>query len=233
MSRLLLSAFALVVAASTVAQAAPDRQPDPSVTYAVPVGASPSIGSASAKVTIVMAIDFSCPYCRKAWGTVEALVDTYGADLRVVFKPFVVHPDQGTAAANASCAANKQGRWQAMAELLWTDAYDTNHFEQTNIDEIAVKAGLDPAQYQRDITGPCPAEIRTDMALLQRFAVRGTPTFFVNGRFIAGSRDIGDFERLIDEERAKASAAIDRGVPPEAFYEQEIVGKGTGAVPAS
>jgi protein-disulfide isomerase len=232
MSRLLV-AFAFVVAASTVARSQPDRRPDPSITYAVPVGASPSIGSASAKVTIVMAIDFSCPYCRNVWGTVEQLVETYGADLRVVFKPFIAHPEEATAAANASCAANKQGRWQAMAELLWTDAYDTNHFDQATIDAIAAKAGLDPEQYQRDITGPCPLEIRTEMALLQRFAVRGTPSFFINGRFIAGARNIGDFERLIDEELAKATAAIDRGTPPEKFYEQEIVAKGVAAVPAS
>ncbi len=233
MKRLLLFTFGFAIAASSAAQSTPARSPDPTVTYAVPIGTSPRIGPPSAKVTIVMAVDFSCPYCRKAWGTVEELVQKYGADLRVVFKPFVVHPDQATAAANASCAANRQGRWQVMAELLWAEAYDTNRFDRANIDAIAVKAGLDPEQYQRDITGPCPQEIQTDMALLRRFAVHGTPSFFINGRFIAGSRDIGTFERLIDEELAKARAAIERGVRPEMLYEQEIVAKGVAAVSAS
>jgi protein-disulfide isomerase len=231
MSRLIIIAFAFVVAASPFARSEPTRTPDPSVTYAVPLGTSPRIGSSSAKVTVVMAIDFSCPYCRKAWRVVEQLIEKYGVDLRVVFKPFIVHPNEATAAANASCAANRQGRWQGMAEMLWTDAYDTNHFDQATIDAIAVKAGLDPEKYRQDIAGPCPIEIQTDMALLRRFAVHGTPTFFVNGRFIAGSRDAAVFEQLIDEELAKANAAIERGVPPEQLYEQEVVAKGQSEAP--
>jgi protein-disulfide isomerase len=233
MTRLLLPVLALVIAASTGAQSAPPRRPDPSITYAVPLGTSPRIGSSSAKVTIVMAVDFSCPYCRRAWDTVEQLVGMYGADLRVVFKSFVIHPDEATAAANASCAANRQGRWQGLAELLWADAYDANRFDQATIDAIAVKAGLDPAQYQRDITEQCPMEIRSDMALLRRFAVRGTPSFFINGRYIGGARDLAAFQQVIDEELAKANAAIERGVPPESFYEREIVAKGVAEVPAS
>lgn len=229
MSRLLLFTFAFVVAASDVAQPAPDRRPDPTVTYAVPLGTSPALGAPSAKVTIVMAIDFSCPYCREAWGTVEQLLETYGADLRVVFMPFVVHPAQATAPAYASCAANIQGRWREMAELLWVEAYDASNFEQTNIDAIALKAGLDPEQYQRDITGPCPLQVRTDMALLRRFGVHGTPSFFINGRFVAGASGV---KRLIDEELAKATAAIESGVPPEKVYEQLVLEQGVAAVPA-
>jgi protein-disulfide isomerase len=233
MSRIAFVTAAVLLASSPLAQSTPSRTPDPSVTYAVPLGTSPRIGPASAKVTIVMAVDFSCPYCRKAWGILEQLVDKYGDDLRIVFKPFVVHTDQATPAAYASCAANRQGRWRELAELLWTKAYDANQFEQASIDAIAREAGLDTARYQRDITGPCPLELRTDMDLLRRFAVRGTPTFFINGHFVAGSRDLQTFERLIDDELAKATAAIERGVPPEKLYDEEILAKGATEVPAT
>jgi len=230
MSRLTLLAVAFVVAASGVAQSQPVRKPDPAVTYAVPLGASPEIGAPSAKVTIVMAIDFSCPYCRDAWGTVSQLLQTYGADLRVVFKPFVVHPKEATAAAYAACAADKQGKWREMAELLWTDAFDVGNFDPVNIATIAVRAGLDPEKYQHDITGACPAQVRADMALLQRFGVRGTPSFFINGRYVAGASRV---QGLIDEELAKANAAIDGGVPAEQVYEQLVIEKGVSEVPAS
>jgi protein-disulfide isomerase len=234
MSRLAFVTVAFViVAAGTVAHSEPPRRSDPAVTYAVPLGASPWIGSPSAKVTIVMAMDFSCPYCRRAWETVEQLVEKYGTDLRVVFKPFLIHPTEATPAAYAACAANRQGRWRALADRLWVEAYDANQFEQANIDAIAAEAGLDSEQYQRDITGPCPQEVQTDMALLRRFAVQGTPTFFINGRFIAGARDIADFERLIDEELAKANAAVARGVPADRLYDQEVLAKGVAAAPAS
>src|ERR1043165_4757597 len=53
------------------------RQPDPALVYAVPLGNSPVIGSPKAKVTMVMAFEFACPYCRKAWDTVDALQKKY------------------------------------------------------------------------------------------------------------------------------------------------------------
>jgi protein-disulfide isomerase len=34
----------------------------------------------------------------------------------------------------------------------------------------------------------------------QKLGVRGTPAFFVNGRFLSGARPFEDFQQLIDEE---------------------------------
>src|SRR5205823_7485140 len=67
------------------------REPDRSTVYAVAIAGSPTVGSPKAKVTIVMAMDFACPYCRKAWDTVDDLRKKYGTDLRVVFKAMIVH----------------------------------------------------------------------------------------------------------------------------------------------
>jgi hypothetical protein len=60
--------------------------------------------------------------------------------------------------------------------------------------------------------------------------VSATPSFFINGRYMAGARDIADFQALIDEELAKANAAIKRGVKPEKVYETEVLGKGATEV---
>jgi protein-disulfide isomerase len=200
--------------------------PDPAVTYAIPLGNSPSLGSPKAKVTMVMAFEFACPYCRKAWDTVDQLRAKYGKDLRVVYKQLVVHPTTATAAANAACAADRQGRFKQMADLLWVKAFDARQFEQTQIDDIAIEAGLAVRNYQSDIAGSCPQEIKDDAAMFKKFSVAATPTFFINGRHLAGAQDITKFEALIDEELAKANAAIKRGVKPEKVYATEVLGKG-------
>ena len=88
-------------------------EPDASLTYGVPIGTAPTVGSPSAKVTLIMAGDFACPYCRKAWGTVEDLRKKYGADLRVAYKSFIVHPQVATIAARAACAAAHHRRCRA------------------------------------------------------------------------------------------------------------------------
>ncbi len=212
----------------SLAHVAPAKQraPDPEVVYSVPVGTSPVLGPPDAKVTMVIAFDYACPFCRRCWSTVDQLRAKYGDDLRVVYKAFIVHPDRATAATYAACAAHHQGKWRAMTDLLWTKAYDARKFDQDNIDALEREAGLDPALAQRDIAGVCRQEIAADAALFKRLGVRATPTFFINGRYLVGALPIGDFEKVIDVELAKANLAIERGVKPEKLYDQEVVGKG-------
>jgi protein-disulfide isomerase len=209
------------------------RQPDPALTYAIPIGTSPSLGSPKAKVTMVMAFEFACPYCRKAWDTVGDLEKKYGTNLRVVFKQFVVHPSKATAPAYAACAAGKQNKFTKLAELMWKKAFDANDFDPQNIYAIAKAAGLDMQRYANDVAGTCMQEIKDDQRLLQKFAVNATPTFFINGRFMAGAQPQENFEALIDEEMAKADEAIKKGTKPERYYEDVILGSGVPEVPAT
>jgi protein-disulfide isomerase len=202
------------------------REPDPAAVYAVPIDGDPVLGPANAKVTLVMCGEFACPYCRRAWSTIDDLRKKYGADLRVVYKSFVVHPTVAKYPARAACAANHQGKWRALADLLWTKAFDTHQFEPAHIDELAAAARLDMKRYRGDVDGACPAEVERDQAQLTKLGVGATPTFFINGRFMAGAMPIEDFSKLVDEELAKANAAIAGGERPETYYEHRVLGKG-------
>lgn len=207
------------------------REPDPALTYSVPLGPSPVFGSPKAKVTLVMAMDFDCPYCRRAWDTVDELRKKYGKDLRVAYKPYVVHARTATLPAQAVCAAHKQGKWRTLAELIWTKAFDarsadSDAFSPEHITALARQARLDMKRYEQDVAGACVAEVRDEQVGLQKLGVYATPSFFINGRFLAGARPIDEFSRLIDEELAKATAAIARGTKAEQYYDQEIVAKG-------
>lgn len=208
----------------------PRRVADKAATYAVPLGASPQLGPANAKITLVMAMEFDCPFCRKAWDTLDELRKRYSKDLRVVYRAYVVHK-RATYAAQAACAANRQGRWRALADLIWAKAFDvrsvdTDAFSPARIDALAKEAGLDIKRYTADVTGPCPAEVAADIAELKKFGTNATPTFFINGRYMDGAKPIAEFAKLIEEELAKATAAVKRGVKPERYYEQEVLGKG-------
>lgn len=201
-------------------------EPDKDLVYSVPLGASPAFGPANAKVTMVMAFDFACPYCRRAWDTVDALQAKYGKDLRVVYKHLIVHPSVATTPAFAACAANHQKKFREMSKLLWTKAFDVRDFDQENIDALAKEARLDTARYKADVAGICKDEIKADQDLMKKLAVNATPSFFINGRYLAGALPQPQFEALIDEELAKANAKIKGGVKADRYYEDEIVGKG-------
>jgi protein-disulfide isomerase len=204
----------------------PVRQPDPALTYAVPLGPSPVSGTPKAKVTMVMAFEFACPYCRKAWDTVEALQKKYGANLRVAYKQFVIHPTKATAPAYAACAAGKQGKFKKLAELMWKNAFEAQNFDISNIEAIAKEAGLDMKRYADDTGGACVQELKDDQDLLKRLAVNATPSFFINGRFISGAVPIDQFTAVIDEELKKANERIQAGTPQAQYYQQWVLDKG-------
>lgn len=209
----------------------PRREPDAATTYAVPIGKSPVFGSPKAKVTLVMAMDFDCPYCRRAFDTVDDLRKKYGKDLRVVYKPYVVHPKTAKLPAQAACAAHRQGKFREMADLIWTKAFDLrgtdpDAFSPDNITALAKQARLDMKRYEQDVVA-CADEVRDEQASMTRLGVAATPSFFINGRYLAGALPIEKFSALIDEEMTKATEAIKRGVKAEQYYDQEIVGKGT------
>jgi len=77
-------------------------EPDRQKTYSMPIEGDPVDGPADAKVTLVKAYDYACPYCEKVRDTMDELRKKYGNDLRIVFKQFVVHPQVATASALAA-----------------------------------------------------------------------------------------------------------------------------------
>src|SRR5689334_22654298 len=105
-------------------------EPDRAKTYAMPIDGDPVDGPADAKVTLVKAYDYACPYCERVRDTMDGLRKKYGNDLRIVFKQFVVHPTTATAGALAVCAANKQGKFLQMDQLLWDKGFKGRKFDQ-------------------------------------------------------------------------------------------------------
>jgi protein-disulfide isomerase len=216
----LIAALGASASAQPVHPIAPPPQPDPAAVYAVPLDDSPSDGPKHAKVTIVMGMEFACPFCRRSWDTLAQLRKKYGSDLRIVYKTFIVHAKDATAAALAACAAHKAGKWRGMADGLWTKAFDQRDFSERNLLAIGRAAGVDPAVMAADMHGAaCKDELMRDMVELKRLGQSGTPTFWINGRILVGAQPIEQFEALIDEERRKAELEMaDSGVSLDDYY---------------
>lgn len=202
--------------------------PDPNAVYAIPVAGSPFEGPRHAKVTIVKAFEFACPYCHRVRGTLEQLQKDYGTDLRIVYKNLVVHPGTATIPAHAACAAHRQGKFAEMKALIWDKGFSAGrNLSQANMDTLAGELGLDMSRFHADMNGPCKRVVADDMALMNKFGARGTPAFFINGRFLSGARPIDQFKAVIDDELAKANKRLrKKGSRVSRYYNTWIVGKG-------
>ena len=202
------------------------HEPQPDQVYAVAVTGNPAKGPADALVTVVRAGEYACPFCERVRDTLDQLAATYPKDVRIVHKSFLVHPTVATDAANAGCAAHRQGRYWAMDTLLWEKAFKTRQFDKAHLEDLAHEAGLDLARFRADVSGPCPADVKADQTELMRFGVAATPSFFINGRFLAGALPLEQFKALVDEELAKARDRVKNGTRRKDYYDTWVVKRG-------
>ena len=106
--------------------------------------------------------------------------------------------DRAQAAAEAAQCAHAQGKFWEYHDKLFENQ-KALHAE--DLQKYAVDLGLDPDDF-----GECldSERFRDDVVQDQRegstFGVRGTPAFFVNGRFLSGSQPFDTFAKIIDEE---------------------------------
>ncbi len=220
-------------------------EPDREKTYSMAIDGNPSRGPADAKVTIVKGYEYACFYCDKVRSTLEELEKKYGADLRIVYKQFVVHPQTATAPALAACAAHKQGRFEQMDKLLWARVFATKNFDKDKVSDqqgaqrcweaaegcpivvgLAQELQLNIEKFKSDMRGDCQEVIKRDQAALRQLGMSGTPGFFINGRWISGAQQINTFVAVIDEELRKANELIAKGTPRESYYQTWVVEKG-------
>ncbi|MGD0525948.1 MAG: thioredoxin domain-containing protein [Polyangiaceae bacterium] len=188
--------------------------------YRVPVDGLPAVGQPDALVTIVAFTDYQCPYCRHAEETLTQLRASYGSQVRLVVaeKPLPMH-DRARPAALAALAASSQGAFDPMRAKLFAGPLDDDA-----IAKAASDLGLDAARFDADRTGAAAQSLAGSEALADRLGVRGTPTFFINGRHLVGAQPIETFRAVIDERLAAARALVATGVRPADVYARAIAG---------
>ena len=95
---------------------------------------------------------------------------------------------------------------------------------EQGIDAYAGKVGANVGKWKSCYSAnKFKAKIQKDQATAVALGARGTPAFFINGRFLSGAQPFPAFQTLIDEELKKAKAS---GVSKADYYQKVVVGKG-------
>lgn len=170
----------------------------------------PSIGPASAPVSIVVFSDFQCPYCARVVGTLAELLSAYDGKVRLSWKHFPLSfHDRARPAAEAAQAVFELG-----GALAFFRFHDEAFAAQADLSRDrfvawARAAGLrDMAAFERALDEHAyAAKVDDDMAVGRSAGVSGTPHFFVNGIELSGARPFADFKAVIDAELAKVDGA--------------------------
>jgi protein-disulfide isomerase len=186
----------------------------PGQRYQVPAGDAPATGPVDAPVQLVAFMDFECPFCRRAaQDGFTALRQRFPDDVRVVFRhlPLPAHR-AADGAARAAVAADLQGQFWPFTERLL--AADTTRLDRATFIATARAVGLDEARFLADLDGPAAAAtVREDMLLARQLGAAATPSFFLNGRFVDGFRDVDALVAEVAAELATADELIKTGTP--------------------
>lgn len=171
----------------------------------VPVSADDlAKGPAGAPVVIVEYSDYGCPYCKRSQEVLRQVKETYGDQVRLVFRHFPLNPNTRKAAEAALCAGD-QGKFWELHDRLFA--------HQGELNLIAVQAAAGTVEMDMNVFNACldggikAREVVKNMSSGQGLGVSGTPAFFVNGRLLSGAQPFAAFKEVIDDELRRADGA--------------------------
>ena len=169
----------------------------PRLTRPIAATQGQATGPVNAPVSIVEFSDFQCPFCSQLSTTLERLREDYSDQIQVVFKHFPVHPQATKAAEAAWCAAQQKRFWE-MEKILFAE---TNLVATEQFDELAKRVDLDMPSFKDCLHSSHTAtEVLRDYSDGVSLGVSATPTLFVNGQMIIGTKPYEAFRGIIDLE---------------------------------
>ena len=185
------------------------------------LGDAPVRGPKDALVTIVEFSDFQCPFCKRVEDTLKQVAETYGDKVRFVWKdkPLPFHPRAEPAAKLAREAYTQKGD-----KGFW-DAHDTlfasnPKLEDADLEGIAAKLGLNWDNVKTAIdSNKYGDRIDAERRPAGDLQASGTPHFFVNGVRLGGAQPFEKFQKMIDEELAKAKGLVAKGSSRAKVYD--------------
>ncbi len=147
-----------------------------------------SIGPAEAPVTILEYCDFQSDICLAMAQTIADLIRNYPTSIRLVFRPFPLteYLDKSDDALLAAFAANEQGKFWQMYDLLFVKHPEWSHLSQGEFKTWLIREApaleLDPNQLLEAMKADKAAtRLTSAKEAVTRLPVQAVPLVFVNG----------------------------------------------------
>ena len=161
-----------------------------------------ALGSPDAKVIIVEYASMTCPHCATFHNTVLPELKTKYIDtgqVRLVFREF---PLDNLAAAGSMLARCAGDNAFAMLEVLFQkqNEWVVRDDPVSKLFDMAKQAGFTKESFEKCLTDD---ELLSQVEAVrtranEQFGVSSTPTFFVNGKRLAGGGSMSDFDRALE-----------------------------------
>jgi len=174
--------------------------------FNINISGSPSEGNESAKVVIAEFTDYQSPsvraYFNESYPSLKKdYIDT--GKVLYVIKDYPLssqHPEAEKAAEAARCVAEQKGDtgYFRMHDLLLKNQ---DSLGAENYRKWAAQLGVNVGKFDSCMSeGTYAAAVQQDISYGKQLGVAGTPTFFIDGKIMAGAPSYSTFSRLIEQE---------------------------------
>lgn len=148
---------------------------------------SPSMGPKDAPVQIVEYLDPECEACKMMDPIVKGLLKTYEGQVRYVVRYMPYHGNSMLAAVSLEEAREQGKYWEALSTLFYHQPEWGDHHtpKPELIKTYLIKLGVNPASLKEEyLMSKHRWKVDLDEADGKKLEVKGTPTFFVNGKML-------------------------------------------------
>jgi len=137
---------------------------------------SPITGNENGDVIVVEFFDYNCGYCKRAFESVDKLIQT-DKGVKFVFKEFPILGPTSETAARWALAAHNQGKYTEFHTQLMKSKGRIN---DQMLENLATSLSLDVAKLKKDAqSDKISKHISENRALAQQLGVTGTPGFII------------------------------------------------------
>lgn len=169
---------------------------------------STKVGEDNAPVKIQMYQDISCGMCKLAMSTIiDYVIQSYvhQGKVQIEFREFPLGFRESEARlAEAAQCASEQGKYFEFLKALYSQ--DKKLTNEKKILDAASQTSLAQEPFQECVSKRIyQKKVMDDYSQGLKLKINGTPTFFINGIKVEGTKPIQQFKRLIDDAlKAKA-----------------------------
>jgi protein-disulfide isomerase len=170
---------------------------------------TPVRGPVTAPVKLIEFADYECPYCQQIQPTLDRLESEFKGRLAFAYKdlPLPMHAHAEKAAEASQCAALQGKYWEYHDFLAKTRA-----LEMPQLKAGAGQLGLETAAFDKCLdSGERADAIKSTQEEAQKLGLQGTPSFFLNGRFINGGMSYDQLRQMVEDELKRSSIQPSNG----------------------
>ena len=162
---------------------------------------APVMGNPDGDITVVEFFDYNCPYCKQAYGEVNALLEA-DPNVRLVFREWPILGEGSLAATKAALASREQGKYDEFHVALMEDR---SRKDEAAVMRIAEAVGLDIEQLKADMESEAVADhINKSNEMARALGFTGTPSFVIEDEGVFGMVPSDDLIAMVAEKRAAA-----------------------------